>query len=109
MKIERELIGTMDIAEFADRHGLVMMVKERPTDGRYRFYALFKNVELISGGCLISTFGNGATEHEAISDYARIISLNLIAVSAFAGSGIDLPVRRELRVPRLHYTPSEVA
>lgn len=101
MKIERAFIETSDIADFADKHGLVMVVNERPTNGRDRFYASFRGVEIMDGGCLVGAFSNGATENDAIAAYAERLSLQQIAI--FSG----MEERTNVRVPRLRYTPKE--
>lgn len=106
MKIERKLIERLDIAEFAERHGLTMEVHERERDSSmyfttYPFYAEFKGAEVKEGVCLISAFGDGDNEESAIRDYANEISGKLLVFNAF---GKD---RYEIKVPYLSYNPKE--
>ena len=97
MKIVRENIPRMTIEEFAERNALTMQVVERPLpEGNPdRFYAHFKSCEAMEGGMLRGTHGNGATEEDAISDYARRISFGTIVIGAMKKG------RREIQVPRL--------
>lgn len=101
MKIERNFIPEIDIAKFAEANGLTMQVNERRNHApEARFYAHFKNCEVMDGGCLIGNFGNGATEDQAIAEYASAISLKRVAIDAG-----DPAKRVEINVPRLTYTP----
>jgi hypothetical protein len=52
------------LEEFADRHGLTMVVRERRADmgPAMRFYA--------DGSLLVGTYGDGPTPEAAIADYA---------------------------------------
>lgn len=97
MQIDIEEIPQMTIEEFADANQLVMEVKERPlpVGNKMRYYAGFKNAEVMESGCLVGAHGNGATPEEAIEDYAAEISTKKIAVDAWK------PARREIVVPRL--------
>lgn len=97
MQIEMKTIERMSIEDFADKHGLVMVVNER----RIRsvklapFYAHFKNAEVLRGRFLLGTFGDGSTPEEAIKDYALQISRATLVINA-NGNG-----RREIDVPIL--------
>jgi hypothetical protein len=73
-----------------------MEVVERPNSiGRPdRFYAKFENTYIKGDGVVIGTFGNGATEAEAIAAYAEEISEKTLVIDPFNQ-------RRELPVPRL--------
>lgn len=97
MKIVRETVPTCTIQEFADRHGLTMSIRERPGPLAHlgRLIAAFEKTDVLSGGMLVGAYGNGNTEEEAIADYARRISEQIIAVDALT------PNRREIVVPRL--------
>jgi hypothetical protein len=97
MNLEMETIPAMSIEDFSDRHGLTMVVKERPTDVRspFRYFACFKDAEVMEHGMLCSAIGNGATPEAAIGEYARRISLKRLAINAFG------PERHEINVPRL--------
>jgi len=83
MKIERNVIPRMTIDEFADQHGLIMEVHERgPVGSNTAFYAHFKNCDVHDGPCLVGTFGDGSTEDEAISHYAKTISQKVLVIDA---------------------------
>lgn len=95
MKIEYDTIPRMTIEEFADANGLVMEVHERRGwTGVGRYYAKFTQVEVMEGGCLAGTFGDGLTPEEAIRAYAREISEKRIAYRAYHDDrkNIDVPV-----------------
>ena len=98
MKIERQKQPRMTINEFADRHDLTMVVVERPIrhrDGLKDLYCHFKSAEVKDGGLLRGASGNGNSEDEAISDYARQISEQLLVIDAMTQE------RREIFVPVL--------
>ena len=104
MKIERRLVEKFTIEEFAVEHDLTMEVVERsssilklPHMGEdSRFYAHFKGAEVMERGMLSSSSGNGATEEEAIRDYARQISERRLAFNATSEDN-----RVEIKVPSL--------
>ena len=83
------------IEEFADHYRLTMEVRERSLSLHYlgRYMASFEDAEVKDGSVLISTFGNGDTPEEAISDYARQIEGKLMVIDAFK------PNRNEIWVP----------
>lgn len=97
MKIERHEIETTSIEAFADKHGLVMEIRERkkPVGDPARYYAYFKRAEAREGHCLIALFGNGRTPEEAIAEYAEAISLRTLVIDSMSNE------RREIEVPRL--------
>lgn len=76
----------MTIGQFADKHGLTMIVRERARficpDDRGRWIASFDKVESKDGCVLTGEYGNGATPDEAISDYARKITGKLLVYDA---------------------------
>lgn len=90
------------LEDFADEHGLEMIVNERELDeldvqrGRdnLRFYARFKGVQTKKGAMLTVDCGNGATPEEAISDYVPKIAGKRLVFDASQGSRreIDTPV-----------------
>lgn len=98
MKIEREDVPQMTIEEFAEKHDLVMEVRERPypvgSPGRY--YASFKNSDTMEDGCIVGTHGDGPTPEAAIKDYAAELSLKRLVLNAFTKQK-----RIEINVPRL--------
>ena len=81
----------------AKAHDLELVVTERPRSITHvdRFYAKFRNVEIMESGTLRSTFGNGNTPEEAIADYWPRISGQKIAGDAHKDS------RSEIQVPIL--------
>jgi len=99
MKIERfrnrhPLSQAVTLEEFADRHGLVMEVRERVGCSRDfpRFYASFHRAEVKEGGLLVSFAGNGDSEEEAIREYARRLDGKLLVLDATS------PARRDIVV-----------
>ena len=99
MKIERELVPRMMLAQFADQYGLIMEIHERETEyGRHeRYFCYFKRAEVKDGSILCSTAGDGDTEDEAMADYARNVSCKLLVINAY---GKD---RREILTPILNH------
>ena len=101
MRIERKPYPEMTLEAFADQHGLVMVIEERAMDswqhGRRleRYMARFKGVEIGRDGILSGAYGNGHSEAEAIEDYRKQISLQLLIQDAWKDT------RREIRAPRL--------
>lgn len=99
-----EKIPRVRISKFAGEHGLTMRVVERkPSDlhrsfdfASSRFYAHFDNCEVKEGSCLVGIFGNGATEKQAIANYAKEISNKRLVINAFRGE------RREIEAPYLY-------
>lgn len=94
MKIERypsPHAQEVTLEDFADKHGLVMEVHQRP-DGSY--YSRFKFSEVHEGHLLRGVYGDGATEETAIAAYAKEISGKTLTVD---GGKTDIPV------PQLKY------
>jgi hypothetical protein len=87
----------MSLEDFADTNGLVMEVHERDVSvgNPMRYYAHFSACDVAKGGFLGSDHGNGATQEEAIADYASVISLKKIVVNAHTKKS------RRINVPRL--------
>jgi hypothetical protein len=103
MQIERQFIKELTLDQFADVYDLVLEVIERPSDhvyNGYRFHARFKGVEVMDRGLLISEYGSGPTEQEAIDNYRKKLTEKLIVYGAYT------PVRQEILVPRLILTAS---
>lgn len=102
MLITRELAKTGTLEQFADEHGLELVIRERQMDswqqahGLKRYIADFRGAEVaLGGGMLRGAYGEGDTEAAAIAAYARQISNESLVIDAWK------PTRRELRVPRL--------
>lgn len=97
MNIELHEIEKSTIEDFAERHGLTMVVRERhkPIDKHDRYYAFFKNAEVKNNAFIISLFGNGQTPEEAIEEYSKFISLRTLIFDAKTDG------RREIEVPNL--------
>jgi hypothetical protein len=97
LQIVIDRIPEQTIEAFGVAHNLVMEVKERSREVNApdRFYAYFKSVEVSEGAFLRSTFGNGQTPEQAITNYAPEISMKRIVVDAMKTT------RREINVPRL--------
>ena len=102
MNIRREYIKESTLEDFADSHGIVLVVTERTMDEWQRkmqikrFTARFEHSEIMDGQFLVSTYGNGDTEEAAIRDYAGHISQKRLVLNAGSASS-----RVEIEVPRL--------
>ncbi len=92
-----ETVPAMTLREFAAREGLTVIVTERTRNvgDPSRYFARFRNGEIAENGCLVGTFGNGATPEAAPQEYAESISMRRLVVDAFKDT------RREITVPRL--------
>jgi hypothetical protein len=94
MRIERHTIPTMSLRQLADKYDLTMEVMERNKSlrgyGLPRFHASFRKIEEKDGLILRSPAGNGETEDEAITDYARKISGSFLVYDAMGGGRIDI-------------------
>lgn len=96
MKVEIHKLEKESIGKFADRHELVIEVRERDKSfWPARYYASFKRTEIKNGAMLTGVYGNGSTPSKAIRDYAERISRRLIVVDAMSEN------RREIWVPVL--------
>ena len=105
MKVVRNLIPETTLEAFANQHSLVLEVNERRDTAwgdrkLARYYARFKDAEVMERGMLASVSGDGNTEDEAIANYAERISLKRIAIGAYTKD------RQEIDVPRLHWCAS---
>lgn len=75
MKVTIERVNRLTLEEFANKHGLEMVVTER-TNGS--FYASFRRF-LVKEGCMRrGVYGDGKTPEEAIKNYAPQISQHVI-------------------------------
>lgn len=85
VRIELQLdnVTGSPLSNFADKHGLVLIIKERGKiyrrAGRSRFWAEFNGVEIKNGA--LSNHGNGETQREAVLNYARKISGKRLVIS----------------------------
>ena len=97
VRVEARPRSTLE--EFAVRHGLEMVVRERsaefgfPEGHHARWYAQFEGADIGEHGCLRGTFGNGRTPEEAIRNYGPEISEKHLVVDS------RKPSRREIDVP----------
>ena len=110
MRIKENFIEETTIEKFAEKHDLTMLISERNTHVLRsspimslddRFYARFESVEVMEGGCLRGTFGNGPTPSDAIAAYAEKLSERRIAYKAHR------PDRENFDVPRLVHPEEE--
>jgi hypothetical protein len=64
------------LRRFAELHNLSLYVNERDIEAprQYHFYAYFKNVSFKDGDMMRAPFGEGATEDDAVADYAALLS-----------------------------------
>jgi hypothetical protein len=106
LKIKREWQEAMTIHEFAEKHDLTMVVfrKKQKSSKSYNlqhnyyvYGAYFEKCAIRDGCCLISRFGSGATEEEAIANYAALISDQTLVVTL----GGEHLREREIDVPPL--------
>ena len=66
-----------ELFDFGEKIGAELVVNERSPIYRKkgtRYYAYFKELHIISGDLIITTFGDGDTINEAIKDYSKRIS-----------------------------------
>jgi hypothetical protein len=102
MIIELHTQPTMKLEDFAEKYGLIMEIRERAQCGYWdRYYACFKDAEVMENGCLASYFGNGETPEAAMSSYAKRISGTQLAIGAYKS------YRMNIDVPRLTTCPKE--
>lgn len=99
-------IEPVAIQTFAEENGLVMEVKERtpyimksmgmlPSD---RFYAKFKDCEVLEGRVLGGVYGNGANPEQAMATYCSEIEGRKLIIRAYYDD------RREINAPgRLYF------
>lgn len=96
MNYSLETVGGAPVSsdEFADRHELQMIVRERPRRLELsRFYASFDGTEVKGDGVLIGMSGNGNSPEEAITDYLTGIRGQVLVVDAWNDK------RREIECP----------
>ena len=101
MKIN--LIETKEILDLEKEIGYELEANERPISsasrvGLHRFYVSFKEGEVMQGGCLIGSSGNGNTIDEALQDYAKQISCTRMVFGAYTNN------RKEISFPKLVHT-----
>lgn len=96
MKTVIKRASRMTIEEFAEKHGLTMVLTERRKQyirvPHERWLAHFDNCETKDGCILSGTYGQGATTKEAIADYADKITGKLLVIDAYGDN------RREIWV-----------
>lgn len=90
MNIVDNSFPSTSFEEFAEQHGLVMEIRERPASlglgPAARYYASFRGAE-------VSAYGNGPTKEAAIADYARQLRGRRLVV------GANTDKRREIQCP----------
>ncbi len=92
------------LEEFATKHGLEMVVTERPLDEWHRkrhsprYMARFRRVEVKQGACLASLRGEGNTPDEAIKDYMSQILGERMVYDAMGNNRREITVPNEWRV-----------
>lgn len=107
MKIIGNKIHQNTLSEFADRHGLVMVVNERPPNyvgifATNRYYASFENIEVKDENFLTSTYGDGCIPEYAIMDYCSKIRGKLLVFGAYTDK------RKEFWAPEQLYFNGEL-
>lgn len=99
IRVDRVAGGPCTLEEFADRHGLTMVVSERPLPlvesmGLRRYYARFEPmVEVSDRGMLACIHGNGNSPEEAIADFAHRLRGEKLVIGAYTAA------RREVQAP----------
>lgn len=87
------------LEDFAEKHGLELVVTERILDGWHRerntprYIARFKNTEIKRGACLAGVYGEGDSPENAIKEYAQCIIGERLIINAMAND------RREIVAP----------
>ena len=108
MDIIRNLVKKVTLQDFAKDHGLTMVVNERDTEDPSfshlkRFYVSFVDVHKYDGHGIGSLYGQGDTEEEAISNYAKLLSNERVMIGYFA----DKKKAKDIFVPYLRYEPNK--
>jgi hypothetical protein len=99
MKIKFERLPTAHIEDFADEHNLTMVIK--PINSKllrdFSFSARFENVNVPAyvynisrTGRINGCFGLGNTPDEAIKDYAKRLSKQILVIES--GEAINCPI-----------------
>lgn len=93
------LIETKEILDLENEIGFELVVNERPkSDTVSKYYVSFEGGEVMEGGCLIGSHGNGSTIDEAIKDYCRQVETKRMAFGAYTDN------RKEVVLPKLVHT-----
>lgn len=97
MKIKYHFLeeeSAISINEFADKHGFVMEVHERPKEfwPNRRFYACFPAIGIVNGFILSSAFGEGSSPEEAIQSYIERISGKRVCIRGSRSLDIQVPI-----------------
>ena len=93
------LIETHQILNYEKQIGYELVVTERPAHlNLSRFYVSFEHCEILDGGFLNSTSGQGGTINEALVDYCSLISNKVAVFDAYK------PERTIIKLPNLIHT-----
>ena len=92
--VQRVAGGPRKFSEFVDKHGVGLVVKERPrgtmADEDCRYHADFLElVEIKEGGMLKGCFGNGRTPEKAIEELKRNVAGRLLVKNANSAGRIE--------------------
>lgn len=87
----------MNIFEFAQEHGLDLVVNQRESTKLPRYTVRFKRVEVKDGSLLHSEYGDGMTINDAVDEYAQLISGQRLIFDAMSDKN-----RKEINAPRLY-------
>lgn len=96
---QRKDVPTKEIMDFEKEIGIELVVTERKDTHLPRFYARFDACEVKNGIILTGSYGFGNTVDEAIENYCKGISGELLVYQAASPTQ-----RREFKVPNLVYT-----
>jgi len=93
------LISTKEILDFEKEIGIEIVVNERKEYSKgCKYYVKFEHSEIMEGGSLIGSYGNGDTIDEALENYCKEIQNKRMAFNAYT------PNRREVVCPKFTHT-----
>ena len=93
------LIETKEILDLEKEIGFELVVNERhKSTTASRYYVNFEGGEVMEGGCLVGSCGDGNTIDEAIIDYCQQVETKRMAFGAYTDN------RKEIVLPKLVHT-----
>jgi hypothetical protein len=94
--------GPASIEEFADRHGLRLLINERnlrrTIHGASRFYAMFEDSYVMDCGLLCGSSGNGDSPQDAVVAYCENIRGTRIVILPNSSNSREIDVPNVLTV-----------
>ena len=96
-------LETKDILDYEKEIGLELEVRERRNVATVnRYYAHFKEMEIMENHCLISVVGDGPTINEAIEDYCKRISNKDVAINPCTKNRVNITTPTLIYIPAHH-------